>query len=146
MYSKIQKTPSKKSKLSLTSRDDVKNLIERAKLSLNRKKTLQYNKKKNLTISGVVSDNNVNINNPYIKSKIMNTHENYSFKSNLIDGKKSSVENLGILTSQLSSLLKFSGKENISKNKIVKKEKSYQNKTFQMSSQSTLSSNSDFIF
>ena len=91
-------------------------------------------------------DNNVIINNPYIKSKIMNTHENYSFKSNLIDGKKSSVENLGILTSQLSSLLKFSGKENISKKKIVKKEKSYQNKTFQMSSQSTLSSNSDFIF
>ena len=76
----------------------------------------------------------------------MNTHENYSFKSNLIDGKKSSVENLGILTSQLSSLLKFSGKENISKKKIVKKEKTYQNKTFQMSSQSTLSSNSDFIF
>lgn len=146
MNPKNQKTLVTKKKLSFTSRDDVKNLIERAKISLDRKKTAQFNKKKKLTISEVKFDNNVIMNNPYIQKKIMNTTQNYSFKSNLIDGKKSSVENLGIITLQLSSLLNFSGKENVSKNKILKKEKLNQKQICQISSQSTLSSNSELIF
>lgn len=110
----------------------VKNIFERAKMSLIHKE----NEKKDEVIKrkdikyGIVHS----ITNPLIKKKLkIKIEDDYSFNSKLIDERKTSIENLSVLTTQLNTIFnKFSEK------KLIKKKGIQLNQ----SSLSTLSSSS----
>ena len=122
-----------KKKTTKRSVKEEKNIFERAKLSLIHK---QNEKEDDITVRKDIKFGTANsIRNPLIKQKLSITvNDDYSF-SKLIDERKSSIDNLNALTSQLNTIFsKYSEKK-----KCVIKKKGI---TLDQSMLSTMSSSS----
>ena len=100
-----------KKKTTKRSVKEEKNIFERAKLSLIHK---QNEKEDDIAVRKDIKFGTANsIRNPLIKQKLSITvNDDYSFNSKLIDERKTSIDNLNALTSQLNTIFsKYSEKK-----------------------------------
>ena len=99
---------------------EVKNIFERAKLSLIHKQ----NEKEDDIAGGkdIKYGTAHSIRNPLIKQKLSITvNDDYSFDSKIIDEHKTSIENLNALTSQLNTIFSKYSEKNQKKCNLIKK-------------------------
>ena len=109
-----------KKKTTKRSVKEEKNIFERAKLSLIHK---QNEKEDDIAVRKDIKFGTANsIRNPLIKQKLSITvNDDYSFNSKLIDERKTSIDNLNALTSQLNTIFsKYSEKKKCVRHKKEK--------------------------